>query len=78
MIPAWILRPRVAALASSVSLDLPWLLLAAALLCTPALIYWSVTFQSAHDLGYGEFLGKLEKGEIRSAKVGPDLDLPAS
>lgn len=49
----------------------PWLLLAAALLCTPALIYWSVTFQSAHDLGYGEFLGKLEKGEIRSAKVGP-------
>src|SRR5690349_11749806 len=49
----------------------PWLLLAVASLCTPALIYWSVTYQAAQDLGYGDFLRRLEKGEVRSAKVGP-------
>lgn len=63
--------PRIAPPRRPFSWSSPWLLLAVALLCTPALIYWSITFQSAQDLGYGEFVGKLEKGEIRSAKVGP-------
>ncbi|AGA26150.1 ATP-dependent zinc metalloprotease FtsH [Singulisphaera acidiphila] len=63
--------PRIAPPRHSFSWSSPWLLLAAALLFTPILIYWSVTFQSGQDIGYGDFLGRLEKGEIRSAKVGP-------
>lgn len=48
----------------------PWLVLAIALLCSPALIYWSVSYKPAQELRYGEFLRSLEKGEVRSARVG--------
>ena len=50
----------------------PWLLLAAGLLSVPPLVYAIAFHKSAHELHYGQFKRKLSRGEVLTARVGPN------